>query len=253
MPKYKEYTNINKPKPVEIVHELKNEYKILSFEEFMKDYQVDEKVNYADLESGDIGSSKGYGPCSSSSCPYSSSFHVKIRQVKDDSSDPHTYFRAGRSHYAIYYDYNQWTARETGFMWHKRNWEAKWIEAYSIDIAKKFLEGLRKGYDEGIWISHENYTGEGNNEGTHHHAYCIIKEAIEKHERGESVSVDAIVKGCKHDYSPTRGAYNRPIVGGYGLSRDYDAENEIMDYWQFGPGSFAGEGNRGGHDSGIFD
>jgi len=28
----------------------------------MKDYKADEKVNYADLESGDIGSSKGYGP-----------------------------------------------------------------------------------------------------------------------------------------------------------------------------------------------
>jgi len=77
MPKYNEYVNLNKPKSVEIVHELKgDEYKIPSFEEFMKDYQVDEKVNYADLESGDIGSSKGYGPCNK--CENSKSFKLAI-------------------------------------------------------------------------------------------------------------------------------------------------------------------------------
>jgi len=64
MPKNNSYyikTEIKKP--VETVYEIKNEYKVPSFEEFMKDYQADEKVNYADLGHSDIGGSKGYGPC----------------------------------------------------------------------------------------------------------------------------------------------------------------------------------------------
>src|SRR5437764_11512327 len=56
-------------KPIETVYEIKgDEHQLPSFEEFMKDYQADEKVNYADLESGDIGNSKGYGPCSDYRC-----------------------------------------------------------------------------------------------------------------------------------------------------------------------------------------
>jgi len=62
MPKYNEYINLNKPKPVEIVHELKDEYKIPSFEEFMKTYEGDGNLNYTDL-SGGVGEVKGYGPC----------------------------------------------------------------------------------------------------------------------------------------------------------------------------------------------
>jgi hypothetical protein len=66
MPKINEYVNINNKKPVETVYEIKgNEYQIPSFEEFIKSYQADEKVNYADLESGGISEVKGYGPCSS--------------------------------------------------------------------------------------------------------------------------------------------------------------------------------------------
>jgi len=65
---------INK-KPIETVYEIKgDEYKIPSFEEFMKDYQVDEKVNYDDLSGGSVGEVKGYGPCSGScrcNCPRS--------------------------------------------------------------------------------------------------------------------------------------------------------------------------------------
>lgn len=49
-------------KPVEEVREVKEENQIPSFEEFMKVYQTDENVNYADLENGGIGDSKGYGP-----------------------------------------------------------------------------------------------------------------------------------------------------------------------------------------------
>lgn len=64
-------TNMNKwaiPKnierPVETVYELKgNEYKVPSFEEFMKDYQADENLNYDDLSGGSVGEVKGYGPC----------------------------------------------------------------------------------------------------------------------------------------------------------------------------------------------
>src|SRR5436853_4919088 len=71
MPKYNEYINLNKPKPVEIVQELKDEHKVPSFEEFMKDYRVDEKVESGyrgELESySDIRVEKGYGPGNSMS------------------------------------------------------------------------------------------------------------------------------------------------------------------------------------------
>src|SRR5205814_1887476 len=52
----------------ETVYELKEEYKIPSFEEFMQSYKVDGNLNYDDLNGGDIGESKGYGPCSPSYC-----------------------------------------------------------------------------------------------------------------------------------------------------------------------------------------
>ena len=59
----------------ETVYELKDE--IPSFEEFMKTYENDGNLNYADLSGGDVGEAKGYGPCRSSycndcSCPLSS-------------------------------------------------------------------------------------------------------------------------------------------------------------------------------------
>lgn len=59
---------INK-KPIETVYELKgNEYKVPSFEEFMKDYKVDEKVSESyQTEFGvcnNLGFDKGHGPCS---------------------------------------------------------------------------------------------------------------------------------------------------------------------------------------------
>jgi len=63
---------VNK-KPFETVYELKNE--IPSFEEFMKDYKVDENLNYDDLKNGDISKTKGYGPCES--CHPSSASHDK--------------------------------------------------------------------------------------------------------------------------------------------------------------------------------
>jgi uncharacterized membrane protein len=56
----------NIDKPIETVYEIKNEYDVPSFEEFMKSYEVDEKVesSYRDELSGheSIGMSKNYGP-----------------------------------------------------------------------------------------------------------------------------------------------------------------------------------------------
>jgi len=58
---------VNK-KPFETVQELKNETQsvvgdqIPSFEEFMKTYEGDSNLNYADLGGG-VGETKGYGPC----------------------------------------------------------------------------------------------------------------------------------------------------------------------------------------------
>ena len=53
---------VENKKPVETVYELKDEYKIPSFEEFMKTYGSDGNLNYDDLNSGDIGTPKVYGP-----------------------------------------------------------------------------------------------------------------------------------------------------------------------------------------------
>lgn len=50
-------------KPAETVYEIKEDYKVPSFEEFMKTYEVDENLNYDDLSSGSVGEVKGYGPC----------------------------------------------------------------------------------------------------------------------------------------------------------------------------------------------
>lgn len=55
------FLTIENKKPFETVYELKEEYKIPSFEEFMKTYE--EGVNYDDLNSSDISEARGYGPC----------------------------------------------------------------------------------------------------------------------------------------------------------------------------------------------
>src|SRR4051794_33334722 len=46
---------------IETVYEIKDEYKVPSFEEFMKTYE-DGNLNYDDLNSSDISEVKGYGP-----------------------------------------------------------------------------------------------------------------------------------------------------------------------------------------------
>ena len=63
MPRNNPYLVENK-KPIELVQELKDEYKTPSFEEFMENYR-ESNLNYDDLKHGDIGDSKGYGPCHS--------------------------------------------------------------------------------------------------------------------------------------------------------------------------------------------
>lgn len=54
-------------RPVEVYELKKDEYQVPTFEEFMKTYERDEEVNYADLEHSDIGDSKICGPCSDGS------------------------------------------------------------------------------------------------------------------------------------------------------------------------------------------
>ena len=53
-------------KKVEEIREIKNE--IPTYEEFLKTYENDGKVNYADLNGDEVGESKGYGPCMNSWC-----------------------------------------------------------------------------------------------------------------------------------------------------------------------------------------
>jgi hypothetical protein len=48
----------------ETVYKIKNNYEVPSYEEFMKTYETDGNVNYADLNDGNVGEVKGYGPCS---------------------------------------------------------------------------------------------------------------------------------------------------------------------------------------------
>jgi DNA-directed RNA polymerase subunit RPC12/RpoP len=50
-------------KPFETVQEVGEKYGIPSYEEFMKNYESDDSLNYADLSDGDIGEVKGHGPC----------------------------------------------------------------------------------------------------------------------------------------------------------------------------------------------
>jgi len=64
MTKNNEYI-LPKEKPFETVYELKNENEVPSFEEFMKTYESDDNVNYADLEVNDISVNRGCGP----TCP----------------------------------------------------------------------------------------------------------------------------------------------------------------------------------------
>jgi len=46
----------------ETVYELKDEYKVPSYEEFLKNYESDGNVSYDDLNGGGVGTPKGYGP-----------------------------------------------------------------------------------------------------------------------------------------------------------------------------------------------
>lgn len=48
----------------ETVYELKEKYEIPSFEEFMRNYEMDENLNYDDLSGGDISEVGDYGPTS---------------------------------------------------------------------------------------------------------------------------------------------------------------------------------------------
>ena len=60
MPKQNPYLIKENYKKVEEVREIDNKYEIPTLEEFMNSYEG--SVNYADLNSDDIGTPKGYGP-----------------------------------------------------------------------------------------------------------------------------------------------------------------------------------------------
>lgn len=67
MPKQNPYYIPKEYKKTEEVREIDSKYEIPTFEEFMKNYKSDKNLNYADLNSADIGTQKGYGPGSSQS------------------------------------------------------------------------------------------------------------------------------------------------------------------------------------------
>ena len=73
MPKNTYYIKNEVEKPNEVYELKKDEYQFLSFEEFMKSYEVDEKVNYDDLGEDSIGEVKGYEPCRNTLCSCSCS------------------------------------------------------------------------------------------------------------------------------------------------------------------------------------
>jgi len=52
----------------EMVYEIKDEYKVPSYEEFVKSYENGGNLNYEDLSGGGVGEVKGYGPCSDYRC-----------------------------------------------------------------------------------------------------------------------------------------------------------------------------------------
>ena len=67
---------VNK-KPFETVQELKDEYKIPSFEEFNKTYENNGNLNYDDLSGSDIGIAKGYGPTGNTANYYKYCYYCK--------------------------------------------------------------------------------------------------------------------------------------------------------------------------------
>lgn len=75
---------IEAKKPVETVYELKNE--IPSFEEFMKTYEADGNLNYADLNGGSVGETGGYGPCPDGCFINSSGDHVYYKTPETSRS-----------------------------------------------------------------------------------------------------------------------------------------------------------------------
>lgn len=83
MPKQNLY--LENKKPIELVQELKDEYKVPSFEEFNRTYENIGDLNYDDLSGGSIGEVGGYGPCTSSYCSCSNyELRQQLRQKQED-------------------------------------------------------------------------------------------------------------------------------------------------------------------------
>jgi len=65
----------------ETVQYIDNE--IPTYEEFLKTYENDGKVNYNDLSGGEVGEVKGYGPCTSDYCTHSrSELQSQLRELE---------------------------------------------------------------------------------------------------------------------------------------------------------------------------
>ena len=73
----------NKKAPIEEVGEM--DHQVPSYEEFMKNYEYDGKVNYEDLDNRNVGEGKGYGPGPSFSIPtYPDHLDCGIRDIIDN-------------------------------------------------------------------------------------------------------------------------------------------------------------------------
>jgi len=80
---------IENKKPFETVQEVNAE--IPTYEEFMKGYENNGKVNYADLNGGSIGEVEGYGPCKNSLCGCAcSSYTCNCKNVSIRTGDTGT-------------------------------------------------------------------------------------------------------------------------------------------------------------------
>jgi len=158
----------------ETIYELKEKCEIPSFEEFMKTYERDERVNYDDLSGGGISEVKGYGPClTSGGCPYSTSLQVKIstrgglwwgRRRSASGTDP---FPAS--------DW-KWNS-DNSYLY------TSILKLDSISQAENAISWIDQGalYTVNVFGIIDNHEREIKNK---------LREAIEKHERGESVSMD---------------------------------------------------------------
>lgn len=198
---------------------------IPSFEEFLKSYESDERVSKSYGIEIDSYGEKGYGPCIpySSNCRCTAeqlreqlrnrsnqNFRVEISLAGDgldgfssfgEDTDAGAWARfcTKDSFYSIYYEgENSWKREEPffGSGW----WETKILIAKNEMVAQKLIDGLKKSGKNGIWVEATgmvlgqkygviNFDPDGSScREKRQEALNILKEAVSKWERGESVS-----------------------------------------------------------------